>query len=67
MEWISLKNTNDIGIGIINIHYDIASVMFATETETETARRATHPKCVSVHHGIAKHPRPLMIIISHTN
>ena len=48
MEWISLKNTNNIGIDIINIHYDIASVMFATETatatetETETAHRATH-------------------------
>ena len=30
------KNTNGIGIGIINIHYDIESVMFATETDTET-------------------------------
>ena len=30
------KNTNGIGISIINIHYDIASVMFATETATET-------------------------------
>ena len=32
---VSLKK-HDIGIGIINIHYNIESVMFATETATET-------------------------------
>ena len=43
MEWISLKNTNNTGISIINIHYDIASVMFATETYTETDVITPHP------------------------